>query len=446
MKAYVLFFILPVVGVLLSCSSCSSDAANLSGWGEFCNNSGDCLAGLVCKGNVCIKPDEPSLDGDVELEEREPDCDDLEMDVDDLERVDEDISETEQDVELEEVEDVESGDNENDSGLMPGEKRLSFDVQADGLDPADINGDYVVWCHGGSGRLFVHCISEDWTDELTVEGVDHLCYWTSVANGKVYSAGVISYDLKSEVFEIDIASREHRILNFRDSQSYIFQVNARGKYVAWQESVSGLQIGLYNVEDDSYLLLTQESLTHKKPKLSEQYVVWDQTQSSGNGSDIWLYDLDTEAKQKISENASDDSFYRIDPVVWGHYAAWNSVNGEDEIERYIWLIDLDNSQHKKLVTTGLVGGPWIEDDHIYWNEQTSKGFRIRMMDIKSGEYFWITDERWEGSQGYPKVSGRWLMYLDHSRLTAPQGALLGVDVILFDLCTLDHFKNEDMCR
>ena len=424
--------VLVIVGTtLLSCSACSDDAKILSGRGEFCSNSGDCQSGLVCKSNLCSKPDEPPTDGDDDGE------DSVEYEPESVEQNDTENADQREQEEY------------NHPLLMPGEKRLSTIGLADGLDPMDIDGNYVVWCHGASGRLFVHCISENWTDELTVEGVDHLCYWASIANGKVYSSGLISYEHSPsarEIFEIDVLSRKHRILNFRDGESYVGLVNARGDYVTWQHSYEGApQIGLYYLVNDKYKILTSESLTHKTPRLSESHLVWSQLNSAQAGSDIWLYDLYTGGKIRISENVFVDSIYRIDASVDDGYAAWNSVN-QNTVERYIWVYNISNKQSNRLESSGSTGGPWVKDKRVYWNEETSLGYRVRGMDISTNEYFWITDERWEGSQGSPKVSGRWLIYSDSGRFPPPDWSSMGDDVILFDLCTLDHFKNEDMCK
>ena len=414
------------------CIACENNTAILAARGEFCNNSGDCQPGLVCKGNLCSKPDEPPLDGDNDRD-----------------------GEVENEQELIEQIDAEDADQReqeeyNHPLLMPGEKRLSTIGLADGLDPADINGDYVVWCHGASGRLFVHCISENWTDELTVDGVNHLCWWASVSNGKVVTLatkpeGELSYAI--EAYEIDIQSRDATPLRFSAEESFLTQVSARGNYIAWQHSYDGgLQIGLYDLITKGYKILTNESLTHKTPRLSESHVVWSQLNSAQAGSDIWLYDLHTGFKRKISENTYSDYTYRIDASVDNGYVAWNNVN-ELADEYHVWLYDISGGKSHMLETEGRAGTPWIEQNYVYFEEEVSTGqYRIRAMNINTREYTWITDLTWAGSQGMPKVSERWMIYYEYNRFEAPDGFSRGEDVVLFDLCTLDHFKNEDICR
>jgi len=89
--------------------------------------------------------------------------------------------------------------------LMPGETRLSYLGLADGLDPADTNDDYVVWCHGQTGRLFSYRLSTRQAKEIVVEGVEHLCYWTTVNQNKVFSVAYSGEELNPfDLYEIDI--------------------------------------------------------------------------------------------------------------------------------------------------------------------------------------------------------------------------------------------------
>jgi|GEM_PF-1076289 len=54
----------------------------LAGWGEFCNSTEDCAAGLVCRGNVCSKNDtDGDMDLDADFRDDDPDTPDIDEEI-----------------------------------------------------------------------------------------------------------------------------------------------------------------------------------------------------------------------------------------------------------------------------------------------------------------------------------------------------------------------------
>jgi len=136
----------------------------------------------------------------------------------------------------------------------------------------------------------------------------------------------------------------------------------------------------------------------------------------------------------------------VHPIANGNYVTWWTYQKKESpyVEIYsIYLYDLsaDASQQIPTPQGATVGSPWIEYPRLVWFQDQ----RIKLRDLEREETIPITD--WGQWQTTPKLSGRWLAYLDFYRFPKPEEfeGLLGGDVILFDLCTLGWYKDEDFC-
>jgi len=107
------------------------------------------------------------------------------------------------------------------------------------------------------------------------------------------------------------------------------------------------------------------------------------------------------------------------------------------------LYKLSEGKEEKIETTGQAARPFLDGQRLFWDE----GARIRIRDLDREETIKITDETVVGGQFAPRASGRWLIYSDQLRFPYPDETTIkvGSDVILFDLCTLDWYKDEEMC-
>jgi|GEM_PF-6962042 len=407
------------------------------------NNDGDEIETETSDGDLdADTEDDTEYDSDRDSKEDE-------SDLDSSEEVDKDTIELDEDGEIEkELSDLEEDISEFDfdSLLQNGERLLSVNSLADGLDPIDINGDYAVWCYGAEGRLFAHKISTNTTKELVVDGVNHLCWWVSVDKGKAYSLASARTSNRTEIWEIDIDSGNAKILEVAKDAVSIDRIHARHGKLAWDHYplTSPSLVGLYNHESKDYILIPNDNKSSGSPRLSSNYLVW--TRVSGNtNTELWIYSFSDQSARILIPAEENDEIYRQSATVFGENVVWNWVKS-DRSELRIYLTDIKSGESVLLQDKNIPEGPWIDGNLIVWRELDNDGTnRIRLYDIKSKEYMWITDSSWKGSQWSPKLSGRWLLYMDYYRFPDPAGFYIGGRVVLFDLCSLDYFKQTDIC-
>ncbi|RJO65742.1 MAG: hypothetical protein C4523_15490 [Myxococcales bacterium] len=336
------------------------------------------------------------------------------------------------------------------ASVMPGERRLSQFGLEDGLDPHDIDGDRVVWCHGQTGRMFTYQASENWFEELTIDGVEHLCWWVSVDGNVVYSTATSKDQLSSrDIFAIDIVSRRwKRLDNVTDQATSVWQINADHGRVTWGHEMIGYysQIALYDINGDEFSVLTQESYPQQAPRLSDKYLVWIY-QRSDWAYEVWLYDLFSHETRSLTPTDIYDSTARGVPMAFSHFVVWSTYNTEDLVAKKVFLYDISTDQTTQLETAGEASGIWGDSDRLVWADSSiNYQFRIRLKDMAKEETTWVTNDTWTGTQSLPKLSGRWLVYAETDRFPLPQGFNRGWDLVLFDLCTLDLYKNDPMCQ
>jgi len=338
--------------------------------------------------------------------------------------------------------------------LKPGERRLSQFGTADGLDPHDINGDWVTWCYGQDGRLFAYQISTNWLEELKIEGVQPICRYATVDNGKIY-AGTLSRDSDSErdIYEIDMTTRHWRRLDsITDSSSFVDQLFARHGHLTSVPYIYGKgdEVALLDVNSGDYSVLTNERYSQRNPKVSDKYLVWENDRTDYY-SEIWLYDLTKKEMRSLTPKTQSDSLILGSSMVYGEWATWVSYDewGGHQAKQYeIFIHYIPTGKTELVPTIGVnVESPWIEGNFLSWTELNPENqYRIRMKKLGSDDAFWVTDTNWKGRQWGAKMSSRWLVYLDYNRFPLPVGFARGYDVVLFDLCTLEQFKNDAMCK
>jgi hypothetical protein len=117
-----------------------------------------------------------------------------------------------------------------------------------------------------------------------------------------------------------------------------------------------------------------------------------------------------------------------------------------EEQDYIWeiyLLNLVNNATTVLNESGSYADhAWVDTGKVVWMQN----HRIRLKNLISGIESEVTFSTTNGSQDFPKLSKRWLVYLDFTRFPRLPGFTRGWDVMLFDLCTLDMYHDDPMCQ
>ncbi len=327
--------------------------------------------------------------------------------------------------------------------LAPGEKRLSVFGLADGLQPMDVNGDYVVWCHSTTGRLFAYQISRNWVWEIAIDGIRRLCSWVTVDEDKVYTLAPRD-DHRDEIYRINLTRKTYRKMEewTSDAQS-IFRIHARNGRVTWSHSMLGKRssIALYDTRTNIRTFITDGTKYADESRLSDKYIVWRQTIS--DNSEIWLWDFETETTVSLTPTEEGDKISRLNPTVYGNLVSWDVYDPELQGgKRYeIFYHDLDTHTTVKVNTTNDCGDAWVDESRLIYGEKDDAGKGI----------IYVTDfenNQTQGIYGIPsglqfgmRLSGRWMVYLDDERFPYPsEDHRWGLDVMLFDLCTMPMYE------
>jgi hypothetical protein len=323
--------------------------------------------------------------------------------------------------------------------LIPGETRLSTIGLSDGLDPLDINGDWVVWGHGGDGRLFAYRVSTGCAVEISASDVPGWGYWVTVDNGIVYTLGnKVKEGIDFQLYKIDLTEKTYKALNpdvFNIQTNYPHARNGRLvlQYIS--------QIRLYDDPEKEDVFHTQSERVQNAPKLSDKYLVWENP--VGNSSvEIMLYDLTDKSVTSLTPTETDGIKQRAFPSIWGQYVSWTWIDTGDNIWR-VFLHNLDSGETIQLNPDDTMAYfTWVDNNRVVWMQDQ----RIRLRDIPSETNVWVTPPETGGSQNGPRLSGRYLVYTDATRFPRLPGFTRGWDVMLFDLCTLDMYHDDPMCQ
>ena len=234
-----------------------------------------------------------------------------------------------------------------------------------------------------------------------------------------------------------------------DTYQYI---QAYGEYVVW--SSDGWHVTLYHPLTHEISQL-EESLngTSVYPDIWNQTVVWQQLRGD-EFCDIWTYDIPSEVTRRLDTGYSS---MKCNPNIYGQHVAFiddcvNLANRTGE-ERLVVYNLADDTWETLLPETGPKDRPDIDRDKVVWTDLRRGGRSSGGEYVNPDVYLYNLTKKQEvpiavldGWQFYPRISGRWVVYAD-SRFDRQDDAPVKIyDLILFDLCSLELYKNEDWCR
>ena len=336
--------------------------------------------------------------------------------------------------------------------LLPGERWISEIGPADGLSPLDIQGDTVVWCNGATGRLFYYQISDNWVEEVAIDGVGHLCWWVTVSDGKIYTiSSQVENRENDAIFEIDIQNHTYRLLDVLGDARTISSIHARDGYVTWQHDniVGHKTIALLDLDTLERTILTDGNTYCDYPNVSSTNVVWENLVRDGS-SEIWFKSIDSVKAISLTPTTNIDSTMRYKPSIDNHFVVWGNTISND-MDSYIYKIivyDFEKKESTEIPTVRKCGGAWVNSGLIAYREIGSDGrTSVKIYNIDDHSISEITMDAVTGYQCNPRLSGRWLVYLEYNRFpTNTEEFPVGSHVVLFDLCTHEHFQSQDFCQ
>ena len=234
-----------------------------------------------------------------------------------------------------------------------------------------------------------------------------------------------------------------------DTYQYI---QASGDYVVWKSREKNIVV-YDSMSDSSYPLEASIQDDCTFPDIDESLVVWQQ-QRPDTRYDIWGLNLLTQHSQIVDTGIVS---YKCTPALSGLRVVFiddcvNLANRTGE-ERLVVYNLADDTWETLLPETGPKDRPDIDRDKVVWTDLRRGGRSSGGEYVNPDIYLYDLTKKQEvpiavldGWQFYPRISGRWVVYAD-SRFDRQDDAPVKIyDLILFDLCSLELYKNEDWCR
>ncbi len=385
----------------------------------------------------CVEDETP--DGDADKDVKDPDTD----------------GDSEPDVDQEQPKVVKTYSHSisyDDELLEPGEIRITTGESgfASPYINYDVNEDWVVYCTG-DWRIFfcslkdMHCNLLDLTDRK----MD--CTYANLSGDMLIANTIIDSDTEESYEHIIMLNLVNYDITTIDSSNHVHHdLSVNGSNVVWRVGES--EVHHYNILKDRTFHINAGDNRHVlSPNSSNSYVAWQVL--SGSTSNylfhILLYDI--MASKTIDLNGDDEKIrYGVNTsdswTVWidDYYVPPIHTENCSKLQVYNietgTIFELDPQDHEKL-------SPSISKSILTWMDLRHGGRYsngqiynpdIYLYDLsKEGESIAITTN--EADQFWPRVRGHYIIYSDsrwHRGVS---------DIVVFDLCTLDIYKNDEMC-
>ena len=340
------------------------------------------------------------------------------------------------------------------SSLRPGETRVTAGSTGYGSQYPnyDVNAEWLVYCTWDHNLVACDLAGGIcWNYDLT-ESVDD-CAHPALVGDTVFAVAWIDMMVNgTSTVRWALVQLDLRTLDLDMETDTYTDIQATEKYVIWSSSEWRITVFNRNTEEVFPIDLSLENKSYY-PDVYGKYVVWQQ-QRPDDLWDIWFYDLGK--KQGYALNTSQASM-KCHPVISGQYVAFIdecvTAGHPEGTEKLIVYHFEDDTWETLLPETGPKDRPDIDRDKVVWTDLRRGGRSSGGEYVNPDVYLYNLTKKQEvpiavldGWQFYPRISGRWVVYAD-SRFDRQDDAPVKIyDLILFDLCSLELYKNEDWCR
>jgi len=180
--------------------------------------------------------------------------------------------------------------------------------------------------------------------------------------------------------------------------------------LVWQEK-NGVYWDImgYDFVNGNEFTICDAANDQKYPKISGNYVVWEDYRNDASHSDIYGYDLTTNTEFAIcTAELTQES-----PGVSGNLVAWSDQRNGGSGFFDIYVYNLTTSTEASVYSSSnVIFKTCIDGDKIAWEEQVSGDFVIKVYDISEDHVYTFTGSG--GDQTEPDISGDVVVWNDRT--------------------------------
>ena len=175
-----------------------------------------------------------------------------------------------------------------------------------------------------------------------------------------------------------------------------------GDKIVWGEESD---IYLFDLATNTKRKVTTNSDFQEEPKIDQNRIVWrDYRNGMPSNPDIYLFDLATNTERQITTNSSQQLYPDIsgDKIVWQDYR-----NGNNDI----YLFDLATNTERQITTNSMHQQfPKISGNRIVWQDKRNGNWDIYLYDLSTNTERRITTN--SQTQEKPDISGNNIVWQD----------------------------------
>ncbi len=387
----------------------------------------------------CVEDETP--DGDADKDVKDPDTD----------------GDSEPDVDQEQPKVVKTYSHTisyDDELLEPGEIRITTGESgfASPFLNYDVNNNWVAYCTRDM-NLFVCSWSTKACYQYDILSTNMDCLRVNVHNNILISETEVTESLENpdyygNVLILDLESEDYSIVY--TASKYHYHLTSREGNVVWKDLSYGIY---YYLSDGKGPFNMSETAIQSiyRPKISGKYISWDWnvSESPVQIGYIMLYDIKSQETLNITEGTETANCVPAVSNKWVAYIkdCMTTYNPDGKSELAVYDIEQKNNVEFN-IEKSLKYAPEVNGNKFVWMDFRNGEFISEHQGYSNPDiYFYDADKceheiplsRNTDYQDWPRIQDRYVIYYD-------QRWHRGVsDIVVFDLCTLDIYKDDEMC-
>ncbi len=239
--------------------------------------------------------------------------------------------------------------------------------------------------------------------------------------GNCCDSNLTLYDLKTKTSRIISTTKR----GYNDAPLPSISDN----YVVWDDAGVGgnanMDIWLYDLSTNSKRALFNQAYHESRPSVSGSKVAW-LDKRSGN-LEVYVYDLSTGVEKRITNSPSD----KISPQISGDRIVW-----QDFADQTVHLYDLATNTDRILAKAT---NPSISGNKVAWIDSLWDGTRwlaeVYLYDLSTNIQRRLTYTNLTATKSYLDMSGNILVWIDYRNEPGGGGLYVNGDIYSYDLTT-----------